>query len=210
MIHPDTELRRISDEIGLGVFATRRIPRGTVVWALDELDLRLSPERVAALGPAYAPILSHFSYRDGDGASVVCWDLGRWVNHSCEPNVVSTGWEFDVAVRDIHAGEEITNDYSTLNLEADLDCLCAARACRKRIRSSDFEALADEMDELVKQALRWSTSVPQPLEPWLEDPQLLRVAEQDPKVVLSIRRHLYGGPPLPAQNHLRDLAADAS
>ena len=32
MIHPDTELRFISPEIGFGVFATKLIPQGTITW----------------------------------------------------------------------------------------------------------------------------------------------------------------------------------
>ncbi len=193
MMHPDTELRPIAESIGLGVVATRPIPKGTVVWALDDLDLRLSPERLAELGPSYAPIVRHFSYRDASGRSVICWDLGRWINHSCEPNVLSTCWEFDVAVRDIAAGEEITNDYSTLNLEYDLDCLCAAPTCRGVIRASDFEDLADSMDQQVQESLRQSAMVPQALQEFLEFPGLLSLASRDPGVLRSIRQHRYIG-----------------
>jgi uncharacterized protein len=32
MVHPDTTLAFVSDAVGYGVVATRRIPRGTVVW----------------------------------------------------------------------------------------------------------------------------------------------------------------------------------
>jgi hypothetical protein len=53
MVHPHTELRFVSPQIGWGVFATRLIPRGTIVWALDSLDQRFTPDQVAAL-PAYA------------------------------------------------------------------------------------------------------------------------------------------------------------
>ena len=47
MIHPATELRLVDAETGQGVFATAAIPRGTVVWAHDELDQILTPARVA-------------------------------------------------------------------------------------------------------------------------------------------------------------------
>ena len=36
MIHPDTELRFISDEVGYGVFATALIGRGTITWVRGE------------------------------------------------------------------------------------------------------------------------------------------------------------------------------
>jgi len=32
MIHPDTELRLSNPRIGLGVFATHFIPKGTLTW----------------------------------------------------------------------------------------------------------------------------------------------------------------------------------
>ena len=58
MVHPHTELRFVNPLIGWGVFATRLIPQGTIVWALDALDQRFTPEQAAAL-PAYARRLLH-------------------------------------------------------------------------------------------------------------------------------------------------------
>src|SRR5881296_1655598 len=49
MIHPDTELHFVDPEIGYGVFATKPIPRGTVIWTLCELDALSSPEAVRAM-----------------------------------------------------------------------------------------------------------------------------------------------------------------
>jgi hypothetical protein len=36
VIHPATERRFLDSEPGYGVFATRPIPRGTIVWVLCE------------------------------------------------------------------------------------------------------------------------------------------------------------------------------
>ena len=44
MIHPHTELRFINEQMGFGVFATQFIPKGTIIWALDELDQILEAE----------------------------------------------------------------------------------------------------------------------------------------------------------------------
>ena len=41
MMIPGLELRFISDRIGRGVYTTRSIARGTIVWVLDPLDLRI-------------------------------------------------------------------------------------------------------------------------------------------------------------------------
>lgn len=38
MIHPNTELKFISNQVGYGVVATSFIPAGTITWVLDKLD----------------------------------------------------------------------------------------------------------------------------------------------------------------------------
>ena len=43
MIHPHTELRFISPEVGYGVFATALIPEGTITYVKDSLELEVSP-----------------------------------------------------------------------------------------------------------------------------------------------------------------------
>src|SRR5262249_4470648 len=74
MIHPHTELRFISPEIGWGVFATKPIPKGTVTWVRDELDHIVSPARFRALGPLYRELLEKYTYRDKAGNYILCWD----------------------------------------------------------------------------------------------------------------------------------------
>lgn len=49
MIHPDSELLFVSPQIGLGVFATRFIPKGTITWVFDPLDQIVSPEKAARM-----------------------------------------------------------------------------------------------------------------------------------------------------------------
>ena len=36
-----------------------------------------------------------------DGISILCWDNARFVNHSCEPNCLTGGFDFEFAIRDI-------------------------------------------------------------------------------------------------------------
>ena len=61
---------------------------------------------------------------------------GRNINHSCEPN---SGWKgsFEmVAMRDIHEGEELFLDYSTVEdseWEMPEECVCGSTQCRKKI-----------------------------------------------------------------------------
>jgi hypothetical protein len=64
-------------------------------------------------------------------------DQTRWMNHSCEPNVIveagvtraGTGWAQLQALRDIAAGEELFFDYA-LPVELKEPCACGAARCR--------------------------------------------------------------------------------
>lgn len=189
MIHPDTELRPVNDVIGLGVFATRSIPKGTIVWVLDELDQRLDPTRIRSLGPRYQALLERYAYLNAAGERVLCWDLGRWVNHSCEANALSSGWDFDLAVRDIAAGEELTNDYGSLNLERRFRCHCGSPGCRRLVRPEDFERLVDAWDAAVADAFSQLGQVPQALWSWVPRKRAVQAALRDPRRLPSIRSH---------------------
>lgn len=116
MIHPHTELKFISEEIGYGLVATKFIPAGTITWVLDKLDREFTPAQLESLDPLYQDILNTYSYRNSKGNFVLCWDNGRFVNHSFKSNCMSTAYEFEVAITDIQPGEQLTDDYGYLNV----------------------------------------------------------------------------------------------
>jgi hypothetical protein len=116
VIHPHTELRYIDDAIGFGVFATQPIPCGTILWVRDPLDRELTPDELDLLHPDLLDRAGKYCYRNSHGHYLLCWDHTRYVNHSFNPNGVTTPYHFELAVRDIAAGEELTNDYGTLNI----------------------------------------------------------------------------------------------
>ena len=106
MIHPDTELKFANPLIGYGVFATRFIPRGTITWVRDRLDQALTPAAIAQLPTMYHDIVLKYSFIDGAGRFVLCWDHARFVNHSCNPTCRSAGYDFEVAAaKYLHALE---------------------------------------------------------------------------------------------------------
>ncbi|PKA83706.1 hypothetical protein ATE92_1872 [Ulvibacter sp. MAR_2010_11] len=117
MIHPHTELRFISDQIGHGVVATKFIPAGTITWVLDKLDRTFTIEDFQKLDKLYQDILEFYTYRNSKGNYVLCWDHGRFVNHSFKSNCLSTAYDFEIAIRDIQPGEQLTDDYGYLNIE---------------------------------------------------------------------------------------------
>lgn len=116
MIHPQTTLQFIGNEIGYGVVATSFIPAGTITWALDKLDREFSPHEFRNLEPIYQDILDYYTYRNNKGNFVLCWDNGRYVNHSFNSNCLTTAYDFEIAIRDIHSGEQLTDDYGYLNI----------------------------------------------------------------------------------------------
>ena len=117
MIHPDTELRFINDVIGYGVVATKFIPKGTITWVQDDLDRIYSPDDIAKVNPIMLPHLDRYCFINSKGYKVLCWDNAKFVNHSFNPSCMSTAYDFEIAIRDIHPGEQLTDDYGYLNVE---------------------------------------------------------------------------------------------
>ncbi|MDC7995330.1 SET domain-containing protein [Altibacter sp. HG106] len=116
MIHPHTELQFINKEIGYGVVATQKIPAGTITWVLDSLDREFTPLEIQNLDPLYQQILDIYTFRNNQGNHVLCWDNGRYVNHSFNANCLTTAYDFEIAIRDIEVGEQLTDDYGYLNI----------------------------------------------------------------------------------------------
>ncbi|MFZ6052366.1 SET domain-containing protein [Halocola ammonii] len=116
MIHPDTELKFINDTIGYGVVAKKFIPKGTITWVLDSLDREFEPAEAEKMPEVYREILDTYCFRNNEGKLILCWDNGRFVNHSFNSNCLSTAYDFEVAIRDIQPGEQLTDDYGYLNV----------------------------------------------------------------------------------------------
>jgi SET domain-containing protein len=99
---------------GLGVFAGKRIRKGTLVWTLDPAtDLILSEAQLADRPPVYRNYIRRYAYFDrGLNAYLLDGDHARFLNHSADPNLDFSGPDGSgIAVRDIAPGEEILCDY---------------------------------------------------------------------------------------------------
>lgn len=163
MIHPDTRLGHVNDSIGDGIFATSRIPIGTIVYVIDPLDIRLTRVDFEQLESPVLEMADKYSYIDQNGDRILSWDLAKYVNHSCDPNTISSGYGFEIALRDIENGEQLTDDYGLFNLEWTIDCHCGSDRCRGMIRGYDLDRYADMWDTRVREALGYVRSVHQPL-----------------------------------------------
>jgi hypothetical protein len=163
MIYPHTELRYINDQIGFGVFATKFIPKGTITWALDGLDHILEPAYFDTLDQYSSEILKKYSFRNQEGKYILCWDIGRYLNHSFQANCMGTAYEFEVAVRDIYPGEQLTDDYGSLNMDEPFECIPEEGVERKTVYPDDLLHYYEEWDQQVIEALKHFYDIEQPL-----------------------------------------------
>ena len=127
---------------GLGVFALRRIARGTRV--LEYLGERISHEEADRRYDHKSAHDNHTFLFIADEATVI--DAGvdgneaRFVNHACDPNcesVIEDSRVFIDAIRAIAPGEELTYDYQIQreagdppDIDAIFACRCGLARCR--------------------------------------------------------------------------------
>jgi SET domain-containing protein len=117
----------LSDIAGIGLFAAENIKKGTVTWRfMAGFDRLLTEAEIEALPePAKSNILDHTYLDAASGLFVLCADNARFMNHADQPNTAGVHEPgaiegYDVATRDIAAGEELTCDYRTFDAHVDV------------------------------------------------------------------------------------------
>jgi hypothetical protein len=169
MIHPDTELRFINEQVGYGVFATSDIVEGTIVYVKDSLELSISPTDYLMHTEEVKEVIEKYSYIDEKGNRIISWDFAKYVNHCCNCNSISTGYGFEIAIRDIKKGEQITDEYGIFNLTKPMALLCGEKDCRKEIKPTDFDTFHEEWDNKIKKSIMRLFNVEQPLMPFVDE-----------------------------------------
>ncbi len=162
MIHPDTELQFISEAIGYGVVAKKFIPKGTITWVQDELDQVFTPEKYQKISPLMRDYLETYCFTNGVGNRILCWDNAKFVNHSFNPSCMSTAYDFEIAIRDIHPGEQLTDDYGYLNISEPFEVVDEG-ADRKVVYPDDLLKYYREWDQLIIDNLQAINNLNQPL-----------------------------------------------
>ena len=161
-MHPDTEIRFISEEIGYGVVAKKIIPKGTITWVQDELDQIYTPKQVEKMEKLSQQMIDKYTFRNNMGNFVLCWDLAKYVNHSFKSNCLSTAYDFEIAVRDILPGEELTDDYGYLNITEAFEAKDEGTD-RTTVYPDDLLHFHKEWDADLKAAFAHFDKVEQPL-----------------------------------------------
>eukprot|EP01041_Mallomonas_annulata_P010141 gene10141-21152_t len=122
------EIKESSPIMGLGIFTTQFIPKGTLIWKYKQNENVLAYKGYEAVKQRLAELnkeeqdffMSHVYLYDGVVNEII--DDGKFWNHSESPNTgygssssTTTGedidWNSSYAMRDIQAGEELLDDY---------------------------------------------------------------------------------------------------
>ena len=127
---------------GYGVFAARRIRKGTTV--IEYLGDRVSHDEADARYEDKDPNDNHTFLFTVDSKIVIDGGVGgneaRYINHGCDPNCASTAENKRIyveAIRTIQPGEELAYDYQIErdpedppNVDDIFACRCGAAKCR--------------------------------------------------------------------------------
>lgn len=188
MIHPDVELKHISDEIGYGIFAKKFIPKGTITYIQDSLEIKIPADEVKNYNKDLQDVIEKYSFIDEKGYRIISWDVAKYVNHCCQCNSISTGYGFEIAIADIYPGEQITDEYGIFNMAQEMPLHCDKDGCRKYVRPQDFDHYYPVWDKKIITALEDLREVPQPLIHLLEkeDKEALDAYFADPDNYKSV------------------------
>ena len=130
-INPIEEYAEVkpSDIHGLGLFAKKFIPQGSIWWHARPQDILIitksqfyeldSSHKTPSMKEFIHTLLTYSYYERDSDALIFCLDNSKFVNHSLKGN---SGISEDengfcaMALRDVSPGEEITEDYSKYTL----------------------------------------------------------------------------------------------
>ena len=173
MLHPNVCVSHNDVIDGKGLVATGFIAKGEVVSRLEPNQRTYRIAYILGLSDEQQDAYMHYCYQC-DGENVVCEDGDeKYMNHSCDPNTWWADDETMIARRDIYAGQEITYDYATTDVDVpfEMSCECGASNCRGMI---------SHLDHLLPQwQLQYGSHVPQHVLAAIEKSKLLTASLGD-------------------------------
>jgi uncharacterized protein len=151
-ISPKKPYRIGRSRTGLGLFATRRIKKGTRIIRYFGPLLDSKKKKDDDIENKYLFELTNRWTIDGS----VRKNIARYINHACKPNAESDVRPrkrrvFIRAIKNIEPGEEINYDYGTDYFKAYLKPIgCKCDACEKKRKKKRAEARAERQREREK------------------------------------------------------------
>jgi hypothetical protein len=147
VISPKKPYRVGRSRTGLGLFATRKIKKGTKIIRYFGPLLDSKKKKDDAIENKYLFELNNRWTIDGS----VRKNIARYINHACRPNAESDVKPrkrkvFIRAIKNIEPGDEINYDYGTDYFKAYLKPIgCKCDACEKKRKKKRAEARADRL-----------------------------------------------------------------
>lgn len=152
---------------GKGLFAAVFIPAGTIICFECKNCKVSSQEEISKLDEPKRSFLLEHAYKRDDGNYLIPCGYEIYLNHSCNSNILDSGLGFDIVVRDINIGEEVTYDYRQFYEDSsyELICFCNEENCSKIVRCIHPipEELKNFWNNKIKKTLPLIKQVPQPL-----------------------------------------------
>lgn len=139
MLHHAIVLKSKGTIQGNGLFTGEFIPKGTLIWRLDDPTYSLA--EIKTWPKEKCADFYHYGFQCGVDRYSLPEGVCREMNHSCDPNTWWQGSDSLIARRDILVDEEITYDYASSEITIDLamECSCGSLNCRKRITHQDYK-----------------------------------------------------------------------
>ena len=123
---------------GKGLFAREAIPKGTIVSFECQDRIRIPKDDFKfLLTNNEKSLILRYAYRKVDGSYLLPCDEIIYLNHPCNANILDSGKEFDIVIRNISRGEEATYDYRSFFFHdsEEFECICGEDNCCKIVRS---------------------------------------------------------------------------
>jgi SET domain-containing protein len=140
---------------GEGTFAVEDIAAGERIFAVD--DSNLVPE-----GVSHDEVEREHRHHCDDiagGKKVILGEPDGCINHSCDPNVVRktiNGVRYEIALRTIAAGEELTHDYRINGCGNTVsECNCGSERCEGTVHSDFFHLPVARQSEYLPLLDEW-------------------------------------------------------
>ena len=123
---------------------------------------------------------------------MLCWDNGRYVNHSFNSNCLTTAYDFEIAIRDILPGEQLTDDYGYLNIPYPFRGIDEGTR-RKIVYPDDLIRYHKVWDKKIAKAFPNITKVNQPLRTLIPNDKWMEIESinKGEREMLSILHNFY-------------------
>jgi len=138
MLHPAIVATSEDSIHGVCLVTNQPIREGEVVWELDEPTYTW--KQIESWPAERQKAFDWYGFQCGVDRYSLPEGLSREMNHSCDPTTWWSNSTTLVARRDIRAGEEITYDYSTSDIDQDfeMECQCGSPLCRGTVSNRDY------------------------------------------------------------------------